>query len=46
MLMVCAKELIPMLAHNHVDPLIMGLLQKGAAALAPQGETDYKHEQP
>ena len=44
MLGVCAKEIIPMLCRNDMDPVLLSLLRKGAAALAPESEEDAKEK--
>lgn len=37
-----SKEIIPMLAHNYIDPVLLSLLKKAMAALEPQSKDDAK----
>ena len=46
LLSVCAKELIPQLYHDAIDPELLSLLNKGTAALAPKAEIDAKEQTP
>jgi hypothetical protein len=43
---ICAKELIPQLHHNTIEPELVSLLEKAAAALAPEAKEDAKDNIP